>query len=436
MYVRHLEITDFKAFASAKVDFAYPRQRQDEAFEHIEDWPPRLRNVNLLLGVNGAGKTTILRAIALAALSPLIGQSGYRPYTLVRRSAAKNAPERAVITAKLALQSQDGWKPGSDRVRTVKTIVERRGDGEFIRGEDFNDPQWDSMFQDKSPAFLIVGYGALRRVEVGPIDSATRNRERALRYERIASLLDGSYTLRPLSNWLPSLKSENPDRFQQVVSLIHRLSGAGVGFTGAFERGEYLFKTRRALVPFTALSDGHQAYLSWISDLLYHLCMGSHARKKLTGARGVVLVDEIDLHIHPEWQRTIIPKLARALPRLQFVFTSHSPIVVGTLERANIIRVESGRSGAPRLVRPDAELHGLSADQILRSDAFGLDSTRDPEFARELDRFSKDVVAGKASATDFMRLASRGKGAALGSEAPSAPTMPDWVRKLAAKPSR
>jgi hypothetical protein len=80
------------------------------------------------------------------------------------------------------------------------------------------------------------------------------------------------------------------------------------------ERGEYLFQIRKIKVPFSALSDGYKAFIGWVGDLLYHVSVGCPAGKKLVDNCGVVLVDEIDLHIHPEWQPTIIPTLARSLP--------------------------------------------------------------------------------------------------------------------------
>ncbi|WP_246413202.1 AAA family ATPase [Methylobacterium brachythecii] len=393
---------------------------------------PRFDNVNLILGVNGAGKSTLLDGIALGVLSPIIAQAGFRPHFLIRRGPLEKHADRATLDIDMVVHRQDGLKKGSEARRRVATSVERRGDVERIVGYDDSHPIWEGMFSEESPAFLIVGYGATRRVESSAnVDTAARSRARQLRYERVASLFEEQFTLRPLTSWLPEWSSRNPGRHKQVVNLINRLSGEDVRFTGVLERGEYVFRTKRTDVPFSALSDGYKAFIGWVGDLLYHVCMGCPKGMKLVDNKGVVLVDEIDLHIHPKWQRTIIPTLARALPNMQFVFTSHSPLVVGTLERANIHLIETNRLGRPVLRRPDEEIYGLSADQILRSDVFGLESTRDPSFKAHLDALSGEAAIGdREAAMTFMRQVAQGQGAALPEE-PSEP--PEWVRRLAAR---
>src|SRR5690349_18153321 len=98
MYVRSLQITDLRSVAKGRLDFLYPGRDQDKPFECNSRWPPRLTNVNVLLGVNGAGKSTILDAVALAALAPIIADSsGYRPYALIRRVAKGVSPRAATV---------------------------------------------------------------------------------------------------------------------------------------------------------------------------------------------------------------------------------------------------------------------------------------------------------------------------------------------------
>ena len=198
------------------------------------------------------------------------------------------------------------------------------------------------------------------------------------------------------------------------------------------EDREYLFELNGARIPFGALSDGYRAYLGWISDLLNHLCIACPIGSRLTDCEGVVMVDEIDLHIHPEWQRSIVPQVAKTLTKLQFIFTTHSPLVVGTLERMNIWVVERKR-GKPVIARPEQEVFGLSADQILRSDLFGLASTRDKGFARQLEALADEATLGDSKAAlTLMRKAARGEGAVVDASGPeSRESAPGWLMKLA-----
>lgn len=428
MYVRHLEIQDLRAYRRAKVDLLYPGCRKDPAFEDVARWPPRFNNVNVFLGNNGSGKSTLLDAMALALISPLVSSSGYRPQSLIRRS-SRGVVKKARVAVDVVLHEQDGVEEG--QLARFAAAVERRGDIEFL--QPLATDQNDSYFQDDSSAFFFVGYGASRRAEaLSANDLATRRRARAVRYDRVATLFEDHLALIPLSSWLPAWGLENPGRHKQVLTLLNKLLPPGVKFLGEMEAGEYLFNFRSLVVPITALSDGYRAYLSWIADLLYHLCMGAPSGRKLTESRGVVIVDEIDLHIHPAWQRTVIPTLARTLKNIQFIFTTHSPLVVSTIERANIHNVQMGPNATPKISRPTEETFGLSADQILRSEVFGLDSTRDPEFADKLRALSQAAERGQAGAAlAFLRSASAG-----GGEPPPAPgEAPEWLKKFSLSPS-
>jgi energy-coupling factor transporter ATP-binding protein EcfA2 len=429
MYVHSLSIKNLRSFRAAKVQLLYPGRRRTKV-----DLPtPRLKNVNVILGINGSGKSTILDATALGLLSPLIASSGYRPYSLIRRS-NRGVPPNARIDVEVVLGSEEIKTPLPARHAhaSMSVMIERRGDVEFVRPFESESPAFEGLYFDDSPAFFFVGYGATRRVDIEASGEAqSRRKLRHPRYERVASLFEDHFALTPLSSWLPDWRHRDAKRYNEAVALLGKLLPAGIKFTGELENGEYLFSFQRNIIPFGALSDGYRAYIGWVGDLLQHLCAASPKPMPLMDLKGAVMVDEIDLHIHPEWQRTIIPKLARSLRNLQFIFTTHSPLVVGTLEQANILTVER-RRGAPVIGRPNEEVFGLTADQILRSDLFGLPSTRDASFKRELDRLAIAAAKGDSDAAMvFMRRASRGAGAALPESQDQ--QAPPWLRKMASR---
>ena len=428
MFVRSLAIKNLRGFDKAELDFVYPGREADGPFVGSSSWPLRLPNVNLILGINSAGKSTLLDAIALAILSPLIATSGYRPYLLIRRPppGAKRGVEKAELSAELVLHAEDG--PTAGAAVTAKADILKRGDVEMVRGADNESQVWEKLFDDESPAYLLLGYGAGRRVEVTTaVDLSSRRRERQLRYERVASLFEDSFGLMPLNAWFPRFEKDNPGRHKQAFNLLNKLMPPGVRMLANLENDELLFTAGGSPVPFNALSDGFKSYIGWIGDLLYQITRSVPSGRKLAETKGVVLIDEIDLHIHPEWQRELIPTLARTLPNVQFILTTHSPLVVGTLERANILTVERSQRGVPRVLRPTEETYGLTADQLLRSEMFGLDSTRDPEFKTELDRLSRKAATGDLDASiAFMN------GVAGGAAGVAEATPPDWVVQASA----
>jgi predicted ATPase len=395
VYVERIAISGLRSFRDTAVGFLYPGCPD----------APQVPNVTLLLGDNGAGKTSVLRSVALAALAPVIASSGFRPYRLVRRTAGEER-EWAEIRGKFLLHGQD---LGSARIETAEPAqtearVVRRGDFEQIRAREA-DARWEGMFSETSPAFLVLGYGASRRVESGAnLDVSARAKSRFVRYERVAGLFEEHVTLVPLASWLPRFRSENPARHRQVITLINRLLPAGMRIDEQpNEGGEYLFEHNGAAVPFAALSDGYRAFIGWIADLLYHVTLGAPSGARLDETRGIVLLDEVDLHLHPAWQRTVVPQLASTLPNLQFILTSHSPLVVGTLHSDNLRMIEDDGTGASVVLRLHEHVHGLTADQILVSSYFGLTSPRAPEAVEELQSLSTRAQEGdRTAAREFL----------------------------------
>ncbi len=408
MYIDRLALKNFRNFREAEIDFVHPDRRFGRAgnggaaVDQIRLPRPKLPNVNLLLGDNGLGKSTLLKAIALAALGPAVGDSGIYPYRLIRREPAsargRRRPGAASIEATFTVHAQDQTR---DAARTESRIeVIGKGDLESLQWKHADDKAWHPIFSASSDAFFFVGYGATRRVEKRErLDIAGRKSSAFVRAQRVQGLFEEAYSLIPLNAWLPQFSQRNPGRYKQVAGLINALVGRGhYRFSGRLDQGEYLFDRGGLSVPFPALSDGYRAFLGWVGDLLYHVCMTCPSGKKLVDNRGIVLVDEIDLHLHPRWQLTALPTLARALPKLQFIVTSHSPLVVGSLEWMNIIVMAPSKGQSSVAKRVESAVHGLDADQVLLTEFFGLDSTRAPGKERQLKSLTLRAREGDTNA--------------------------------------
>ncbi|MBI3894265.1 MAG: AAA family ATPase [Candidatus Wallbacteria bacterium] len=376
-----------------------------------------MANVNVLLGENGSGKSTLLGALALGVLAPvLVEQSGFVPIDLINKRARHS---RAALSATLGLHQQDFRQgPGLGQARgpfQVELIIDRRHAHErcvLPRRKSRSLPKELSLqyFDDRSAAFFVVGYAATRRVEPRKSsDRPFRSDQRVLRYQRVASLIEDEVTLTPLETWLPKLKFENPTRFKQVVALMNSLLPAEVEFASQLDENrwpnQYLYLVRAIEIPFGALSDGYRGYVGWITDLLYHVCMGCPAGAKLVDNRGLVLVDEIDRHLHPEWQRSVVSTVSAALPNLQFVFTTHSPIVAGSVASANLCVLEVDKNGEATIAPAAESVYGLASDQVLTSSLFKLRTTRAPQAVDRIEELRKLARQGDAKASwEMMRI--------------------------------
>jgi AAA domain, putative AbiEii toxin, Type IV TA system/AAA domain len=397
MYIDHIQLENFRTFRRMPkpIPFVHP----DQDFAALGFPRPKLANINLLLGNNGFGKTTMLKGIALAALGPAVGKSGIYPYRLVRREVSKLPKESgmlkpAMIKAEFTAHPQDDCPPKLES--HIEVVPEE--DIESLEWKHIEQKAWHPVFSSSSDALFLVGYGATRRVEKP--NRSERSGSSAARAKRVMSLFEEDYALRPLNTWLPAMHSSNKGRFTQVVHLINRLMGKGhYVFEGEQDKeGEYVFDRGGMKLPFPALSDGYRAYLGWIGDLLFHVCATCPSGKKLVENKGIVLVDEIDLHLHPKWQLTVLPTLAEHLPNIQFVVTSHSPLIVGSLEWMNIIVMTSGPKQSSVPQRIESAVNGLDADQVLLTEFFGMESTRAPGKKRRLKELSLQARQGDTEA--------------------------------------
>ncbi len=393
MYIDHIEIENFRTFRKSKITFCHA----DRDFAAAKMPKPTLPNLNLLLANNGYGKTSTLKAIALAALGPAVGRSGIYPYHLIRREVGQKALRPAVLKASFKTHEQD--HAPFDQIESRVEVVPQ-GDLEVLEWTHGDEKPWHPVFSSSSDAFFMVGYGATRRVaKSNRFEPSGKFSPRAA---RVMGLFEEDYSLRPLNTWLPRYEAskELTERYAEVERLLKRLAGkSGWEFTGWQDKeGEYLFGKKGAEVPFPALSDGYHAFLGWLGDLLQHVCETCPSGKKLVENKGIVMVDEIDLHLHPKWQMTVLQTLAKELPNIQFIVTSHSPLIVGSLEWMNIIVMQPGTKQSSSARRIEWAVHGLDADQVLLTDFFGMESTRAPGKKRRLSELSLKARDGDTEA--------------------------------------
>ncbi len=143
------------------------------------------------------------------------------------------------------------------------------------------------------------------------------------------------------------------------------------------------FKERGFVIDFFNLSEGYKSVIAWVIDLIARLSDNQPNEKEIKDFVGVVLVDEINLHLHPKWEYTIISKLRYWLPNIQFIFTTHSPItILGASEDAVFYRLykENGFTKVSEQMY-NKKLNHLMANAIITSPLFDLESARSHSFS-------------------------------------------------------
>ncbi len=409
MYIKNLSVENFKSFKGFHdLKFLHPKITEAHLKHNFDVDTVRYDNINVVLGNNSTGKTAFLKAIALSTLGPGVSQLNIDPFMWVRRAPGEDH-QHGMLEAYFESNEQDKVKYG--RVASTISVKIDEGSKDDIWWDHYQQKEWHPVFNDNPAAMFMVGYGASRTVELpDKFDPSKRISGELTRINKVRSLFEETYQLVPLDAWLPAIAKNNPGRYKQFEELLAKITGKGhFEFTGLLDDDQYLFEKEGSLIPFNALSDGYRAFLGWVGDLLFHIEQSCPSGKKLIENEGIVLIDEIDLHLHPAWQMKILPLLAEALPNIQFFVTTHSPLVVGSIEWQNIIYLTRDEENCSSPVRNKRSTFGLDSDQILVSDLFGLKSTRNNDVADRLRVLSYKASTGDSEARkELMELMTKG----------------------------
>lgn len=345
MYISEIELHNIRCFEDATIN--------------LDDTKVTNKGC-LILGGNGMGKTTILRVIAmsLSGSSSVHGLLDDFPGGVIR-----NEEEEGHVCLKL--KSDDGKQQFS-----IKTIFGRDSSGSNIiisqeassKGVDF---PWDELF--------VCGYGAGRGIRGDT------------QYDEYA-VPDAVYTLFALESGYLQNAEVSLRRTQDLVTeeLFHELlnwvatvlmlpEGSVTLKKGA---GVYVCDPWGNSRPINEIADGYHATLSMICDIFgWALFYDNEIFKK--GLSGIVMIDEIEQHLHPAWQRKIIGKLIKIFPNIQFILTTHSPLIASSagklFDEGNGLKLFYTGSNVEKTEISEIKenLSELGYDQILSSVAFG-----------------------------------------------------------------
>lgn len=191
--------------------------------------------------------------------------------------------------------------------------------------------------------------------------------------------------------------SKNEDkeaaRKQEVgIAAINHLLPDGVAFDSISAEGRIHFNINGTVVPTTSLSDGYRSVLALSGDLVWRLLNTFPDSSNPLHEEGVVLIDELDIHLHPKWQQRIAGLLREQFPNIQFIVATHSPLIaMGAGEDALTLKfdIKDGRSH----ISPQPAIAAKDVNRVLLSDAFGLESAYSPQTQSKIDRY--DSLARK-----------------------------------------
>ena len=437
MHIRHVSVENIRRFGSGAASVELPL-------------PPR--GWIVVAGPNGAGKTTFLQVLALALSPSLQHEFADTLFSWLRRG-AKSARSRLTLVP----SREDHLRAGTDNFST------KAADAELVIGDDWkpvhramshsresdHDRAFAGPWNPDPEGWFAAGYGAHRRL-FGPASAtdawaAGTTREGAFLtlFRDDASLVHPVRWLmdRSFRNFDPNAPTGEREEAKRIVDGVVALLNDGLlGDTKVLRvdsNGLVVTQSEQTL-SIQNLGAGAQALVALVVDIVRHmharfskLHFAQHDQHPTVEHGGVVLIDEVEAHLHPSWQRRIGTWLCAHFPNVQFVVTTHSPFVCqAATENGLVLLPAPGSSETVQIANEDVyrSVANGSVDEVLLSGLFGLEHTwsEDAERKREhLATLEARVLTGKA------KPAERAEYKRLLSEIPQ--TMSDDVKRAAAQ---
>ncbi|MDB9432113.1 AAA family ATPase [Microcystis aeruginosa] len=402
MKIKYIKLINYRGAVSLNIDFH--------------------RQFNVFIGVNGAGKSTILDSLAIM-LS-----------WLVNRLKNTNASGRKISETEInngqgtAIIEITGLTEDSQEI-TWKIVKTRTG---YIHaGEGSNFSQLNEYTQQIQRQItehqgeinlpLFVYYSVNRAVLDIPLKIKTKHQFDSLSaYEN--ALTSGS-DFRTFFEWFrerEDLENENrkyqydlikPEGFcfpdPQLEAVRETIKRFLPDFTNLIVRRNPLrmeVTKKNEIVTVNQLSDGEKCLIAMLGDLARRMAIANPQNPDPLTGTGIIIIDEIDLHLHPQWQRFVVPKLLEVFPNCQFFISTHSPNIITHVQPESLHFMEQTEMGIK--FHPVQESYGKNVDLILEY-LMGLETTRPKEIAEALkdiyEQISQNQLEAAKNKINYLR---------------------------------
>jgi len=389
-------------------------------------------NLNLIVGWNGTGKSSLLYAIR-AVFNDAANELGDIPNFL--RGSFKDDNVRFEMHT-------FGQSVRFERMYPAKLVATYEVDGKFIyrqiaKGEFKDAPSGKSdqiqqaiianvALSDILPFFAF--YGPKRNTSVSAASPEAAAKQQLSRRDGYRQWFDALIDAEDLQTWVIAqtlerlqISSEGGPDSQLLendeLGIVNRtLEDAlpdlkGLRYDLRFRTLMVEFHTGK-LLPFNSLSDGERGFISLIADICRRILimnpqLGDRAPQETPG---ILMIDELDIHLHPEWQRRILQVLRERFPLLQIFATSHSPLMIGGLKPEQVLLLSDGKVSHPEAT------YGQDANRVLE-DVMEVGS-REKQVQDEIRLIFRDIEDRKFEAARDR----------LGKLRSKAPDLPEYVR--------
>jgi predicted ATP-binding protein involved in virulence len=384
MRIRKLQLKNIGTFNSA--EFEFKPQAEGKAEVHI------------LTGPNGSGKTTILYALA-SVFDNLQYQNSEsnRPsnYFAKRFWHFKNLSGNLYQSELIA---------SFDEGETVKIFGQENGRLSYTTNNSIIDIYKHSIFNTPLQfefEFSVLAYSGYRYVKSTKIISIQESTENplltSLEFYKQPGFTINQWIANNISKQAIAEKKKDTQasqRYADVITILQKTISEVIGTTISFELNlsplDLVVKINNTELDFDVLPDGVRSLVGWIGDLLMRLDQLKWKNDVPVNEHPLILLlDEIEIHLHPAWQRKVLPAVQKLFPNAQIFLSTHSPFVVNSIDGAAVyeLKVKDGKAS----LSPDdvSESKSSASYRSVLREVFDIEKPFGGETQDELDKFQQ-----------------------------------------------
>ncbi len=407
MYVKSITLENVRGFSKVHFDFGRKNSLNPNLTVDYAGW-------TVFVGGNASGKSTLLKSIALMLMGidagrELIGM----PSGWISSEKKKSKLEAEIFwDSKYDTVKKKGAQPPSIFEAAINisseavSIPEKR----TSKGSRISNSAERGLWNQGTKGWFCAGYGPMRRLSGSSSESIRLSVgegavSRFVTLFREDAALSESEAWLKLNHarWLESAKPEIKELNDGVLRLLNdNLLPYGMQITRVSVDHVYVKSPNNLELPMRDISDGCRSIYATILDLVHSMYVKygieglfstDSQNRPIVNCPGVVLIDEIEAHLHPTWQRDIPEWLKVHFPKVQFLVTTHSPLVVQAADPGGVFVLPSAGDSnqTPRQLN-EAEIEKLRlgrAEKTLLGIAFGLKSTRSSWAEKQIERWKR-----------------------------------------------
>ena len=411
MKIRQLELKNFRCF-------------DHKTFEFSDQF-------NVFIGDNGTGKSAILDALAIGVGSFFLGIDSINSRNIFKddvRHIVNAENETPTLTAvlpcfvscrgyfednqelswsrELRIDGGKTTREGAKEITKYARDLQTKSQIRDILQESFRKQEKDNL----RVLLPVISYYGTGRLWIQRRETVVETLSPNSRFRGYENCLSNSYELKKLIRWFKTQEFASLQK-QKTIGVLSAVKEAikicmddweDVRFDVHLDELVAISKNGRTL-PFRMLSDGVRNMIGMVADIAYRSAvLNPHLEANAPNVtQGVVLIDEIDLHLHPNWQRRVVDDLKRTFPKIQFFATTHSPFIIQSLHPNELIDLD----------HRDGEYYNKSIEDIAE-DVMGVDLPQQSERWKSMMQAAEEYYrvleqADNASEEDVDRLKRR-----------------------------